>query len=377
MKLGLIAQEVHRQGGMERAAAEVMERIARVHEIVIIATVCEIDVPGISWIPIRPINRPAFARSWSFGIKARQAEKKLNFDLTNSIGAAAIDADVITAQFCHAAFTARFGGMRGGKGIRKVYQGLVQRIFTSQERKAYTSSRLLKVIAVSQGVKRELIEYYGVDEHKIAVIPNAVDHAIFRPAGTEVAKLALRKKLGLSQTAFICLFVGGDWERKGLVNAIQAVAMIPNANLVVVGRGKIAKFSAIAAEAGAADRIIFTGPTAAPQDYYAASDIFVFPSRYEAFSLVTLEAAASGLPILALRINGTEELIEDGVSGFFVEPGSDSIQQRIREIHADPLRLKTMSKAAVASSLRYSWDRVADEQRQVLEEAAALRKSLQ
>jgi len=57
-------------------------------------------------------------------------------------------------------------------------------------------------------------------------------------------------------------------------------------------------------------------------EYYAASDIFVFPTAYEAFSLVTLEAVASGLPILATKVNGTEELIIESYNGFFIKRGS-------------------------------------------------------
>ena len=52
-------------------------------------------------------------------------------------------------------------------------------------------------------------------------------------------------------------------------------------------------------------------------EYYAVSDIFVFPTAYEAFSLATLEAVASGLPILATKVNGTEELIIESYNGFF------------------------------------------------------------
>ncbi len=370
IKIGIIAGEIHRRGGMERAAAEVFERIAAQHEVVAFASVCEIKAPRLTWKSVQPIRRPAVLRHWSFRRKVHSLEADAHCTITNSIGAAAIDADVITAQFCHAAFTKYYGGLRGGKGfVRKRYQEWVQRIYTRQEREAYASPRLKKVIAVSNGVKRELIEHYHVDADKIVVIPNAVNHAVFHPAANAQDKRELRSRLGLPETKFLCLFVGGDWDRKGLTNAIEAISGVPNTALVVVGQGDIARFSAVAEQAGVAESVIFAGRSQSPQDYYAAADVFVFPSRYEAFSLVTLEAAASGLPLIVLSINGTEELIEEGVNGFFAQPDSDSFRTKLFLLCEDPARCQEMSDAAVCSSLPYSWDRIAAQQMQVFEEA--------
>ncbi len=63
------------------------------------------------------------------------------------------------------------------------------------------------------------------------------------------------------------------------------------------------------------ERVMFAGFTEHPEQYYIASDVFVFPSYYEAFPLVPMEAAAAGLPIVATRVNGVREWIEDGKTG--------------------------------------------------------------
>jgi len=248
-------------------------------------------------------------------------------------------------------------------------------VYTRQERFAYTSPRLKKVISVSMGVKRELMEHYGVPADKIVVIPNAVNHAIFHPAANIEEKRGTRRRLGLPEMHFLCLFVGGDWDRKGLTDAIKAIAGLPETTLIVVGSGDIARFTAVAAQAGVAGNVIFAGRSSAPQDYYSAADVFVFPSRYEAFSLVTLEAVASGLPLIALPINGTEELIEEGVNGFFAEPNAASFQSKLLLLQSQPARCRDMSEAALRSSLPYTWERVAAEQIQVFEEAASIRLS--
>ena len=226
---------------------------------------------------------------------------------------------------------------------------------------------------MSAGVKRELMEHYGVAAEKIVVIPNAVDHAVFHPAENAEAKREMRRRLGLPESHFLALFVGGDWDRKGLPDAIQAIAGMPETTLVVVGQGDIARFAAVALQAEVGGNVIFAGRSSSPQDYYSAADVFIFPSRYEAFSLVTLEAAASGLPLIALPINGTEELIEEGVNGFFVRPNPASFQSKLRLLQTDPARLQTMSDAALRSSLPYTWDQMAAQQLDVFEEAAQMK----
>jgi UDP-glucose:(heptosyl)LPS alpha-1,3-glucosyltransferase len=254
--------------------------------------------------------------------------------------------------------------------MRAVYQRFAQARFVAEERRAYGSPRLRHVIAVSHGTARELREYYRVPEEKIVVVPNGVDPGVFRPADTGHRRV-LREKYGLPADDFLALFVGGDWERKGVRDAIGAIAGMRDARLVILGSGDAAAMQAHAARVGAGSQVIFAAPSVAPQDYYAACDAFVFPSRYEAFSLVTLEAVASGLPIIAHAINGTEELVQDGENGWLVPFGPDALREKLVLLRDDAVRRARMSAAARESSLRYGWDRIADEQFAVFASAVA------
>ena len=160
------------------------------------------------------------------------------------------------------------------------------------ERRLYQSTRLRGVIAVSEGLKRELVAQYGLAPSKIRVIPNGVDRSVFHPTESREAKGALRRELGLPEKAFIAVFMGGDWDRKGLANVIRAVAQLPEARLVIVGRGNVAAFTQVAVNAKVSDRVQFVGLQAHPERYLAAGNVFVCPSRYETFSMSGLEAAA-------------------------------------------------------------------------------------
>ena len=224
------------------------------------------------------------------------------------------------------------------------------------------SPRLKRVIAVSQGTARELQEFYRVPRERIVVVPNGVDATVFRPCADAGEPTRPARAAVAPARCFIALFVGGDWERKGVRDAIAAVAGLADTRLVILGAGDIGAMRAHAATLGAEGQRRLSGRLRAPQDWYAACDAFVFPSTYEAFSLVTLEAAASGLPIVAHAINGTEELVANDVNGWLVPFGADALREKIELLRDDPARRARMSAAAVASARRYDWDRIADEQ---------------
>jgi glycosyltransferase involved in cell wall biosynthesis len=203
-------------------------------------------------------------------------------------------------------------------------------------------------------------------------VPNGVDHRVFRPAESDDAKAALRRRLGLPVADFLALFVGMDCERKGLRDAMGAIAGLADSRLVVIGPENSAALERHAKRVGAEKQVWFGGFSSTPEFYYAACDAFLFPSRYEAFSLATLEAAASGLPIIAHAVNGTEELVRSGENGWLVPHGSDALRSRLVRLRDDSVERRRLSRGALESSLAYDWDDIAERQFSVFEDAAAL-----
>jgi UDP-glucose:(heptosyl)LPS alpha-1,3-glucosyltransferase len=117
----------------------------------------------------------------------------------------------------------------------------------------------------------------------------------------------------------VILFIGSGFERKGLATLIRALGILADKDrsirLLVIGRGDISKYAAIAQGAGVADNVIFAGPVKGATEYYAAGDIFALPSVYEPFSNACLEAMAAGLPVVTTSRNGVSEIIDDGLNG--------------------------------------------------------------
>jgi glycosyltransferase involved in cell wall biosynthesis len=176
-----------------------------------------------------------------------------------------------------------------------------------------------------------------------------------------------REQLGLSSADTAALFVGGDWERKGLDIAIQAVAQA-GWKLIVVGRGDIGSWEECARAHGA--KVVFCGHLARPERIYCAADAFVLPSRYEGFALVAIEAAASGLPLLVTGATGAGALaVSAGLDPLPREVGA--FATGLIALGGDPeLRQDIGTKARVAAQ-QLSWQRVVAAYANVLELAEA------
>jgi UDP-glucose:(heptosyl)LPS alpha-1,3-glucosyltransferase len=125
----------------------------------------------------------------------------------------------------------------------------------------------------------------------------------------------------LQQDQIVLLFAGSGWERKGLLFAIEAMALCKNREmrLLVAGRGDPRAYKTTRMRFWREDPVQFLGEVADLVPVYAAADIFILPTIYDPFSNACLEALASGLPVITTRSNGFSEIIEDGVHGSILD----------------------------------------------------------
>jgi glycosyltransferase involved in cell wall biosynthesis len=269
-------------------------------------------------------------------------------------------ADVINVHFCERAYRERIGTSRSRRNSRlyRINSWLATAIDLLAERWCYRPGRVRCLACVSRGLADDVAEYYPGIANATRSIPNGVDRAAFESDAD--LRASTRGSIGADETQLIALFVGGDWQRKGLRQAIEGVARAPDWRLLVVGAGDESHFAEFARQCGAVGRVRFTGKLADPRPWYSAADVLLLPSSYEAFSLVTLEAAAAGLVIVVPRINGAEEIVEDGVNGWFTPADGDAIADRLRQLGADRDRLDRMGRAARLTSERYDWERIVD-----------------
>jgi len=186
----------------------------------------------------------------------------------------------------------------------------------------FASLKLDCAIAVSEAVRRELIDDVGIPARKVVLIHNGIDLTPV-PLGDLTAR---RETLRLSSEEIVLVAVGRLAEIKNynmLLEAFaRAVKELPVLRLVMVGDGpERAKLEATAMHLGLSDRVHFLGARDDVREWLALSHVFVLPSLYEGISIALLEAMAAGLPAVATQVGGNPEVVTDQQNGILVESG--------------------------------------------------------
>ncbi|HEY2143784.1 MAG TPA: glycosyltransferase family 4 protein [Candidatus Udaeobacter sp.] len=196
------------------------------------------------------------------------------------------------------------------------------------EESLFTNRNAARVIVASQMVKNEIVDFYGYPADNIDIVRNGVPIDTFRfdPRLREET----RESLKLKSDQIALLFAGSGWERKGLLFAIQAMALCNNRKmrLLVAGRGNKNVYKTTRLRFWREEPVQFLGEVADVTRLYAAADIFILPTIYDPFSNACLEALACGLPVITTRSNGFSEIVEDAVHGSIVDRASDLIDLR-------------------------------------------------
>jgi UDP-glucose:(heptosyl)LPS alpha-1,3-glucosyltransferase len=196
------------------------------------------------------------------------------------------------------------------------------------EQSLFADHNVSCVIASSQMVKDEIIDLYAYPAERIDIVRNGVPLGKFRfrPELREKS----REDLKLKPHQIALLFAGSGWERKGLLFAIQAIALCKDrkTRLLVAGRGDQSPYKTGRLRFWREDPVRFLGEVADLVHVFAAADIFILPTIYDPFSNACLEALACGLPVITTRANGFGEIIEEGVNGSIVDRAGDLIGLR-------------------------------------------------
>ena len=311
-------------------------------------------------IRIPAVRRPALAglltyllgSCLAFGLQQLRGRR---FDVIQATDCAFPRADLFYAHFCHRAFLHEVWPQLGGeRSARRLHAWAMHRTRSLLE--ALLVRQADVVVVPSDGLRRDFDRVYPGTARKTTVIRNTVDLAHFE-APPEFDVSSVRERMGARDGDVVFVFVAlGHFERKGLPLVIEALseggAPLDAARLWVVGGegDLVASYRRRADELGVGDRVVFSGRTDDVRPYLWAADAFVAPSHYEAFSLGLLEAAAAGLPLVVTRISGSDELVEEGVNGIFVERTAEGVKRGLERFVALGLkRREKMRRAARAS----------------------------
>ena len=360
MRLALITHKLVKGDGQGRVNYELArEALAAGHFVFLLASEVAPELaahPQARVVPIRVAGLPTallqnqvFACRTALWIWRHRGE----IDLVHANGFVSWGAaDINSSHFVHAAWIrSRYHTWRVRRDIYGFYQLLYS--FTGKwlERWSYRHTRC--VVAVSEQVRRELVEA-GVPSQRLRVIPNGVDTDEFAPRGVS------RRALGLPEGKLV-LFIGDiRTPRKNLDTLLRAMADVSGATLVVAGSTARSPYPRLASRLGLEGRVSFLGFRRDIPELMRAADLFVFPSRYEACSLVLLEAAASGLPIVAAATAGGTELLTSACSELLHDPDDAvALAATLNRLLAAPAALRRMSVESRRVALANSWQTMA------------------
>lgn len=355
MNVGFVVHDFDTRDGHGRYAVELVARISRRHDVTVYATNVGTPVPdGVKLKRVPAVERPAHATILTF--PAAFALVRRTHDVVHVQGWSAPSADVVTAHIV-------LGAWRRAAREASVYPGIGERLFGALV-EAFEASYYRRsagtVLAPSRRVQEDLAKCYGRTE-AVTVIPHG-----FSPARA-VHRVESRSLFRIPADAFVALYVGDV--RKGLDTAMRAVTAVPGVLLLVVSRSRLSNAVEGARSLGIADRVWWVEGMPDTSPAYAAADVLLHPSIYDAFGLVVAEAMSYGVPPVVSSSTGVAELVEDRASGWIVRAGEpDDSVAALRALKDDPVLVSRLGRNARSVAESRSWDVVAEETMAVYEQ---------
>jgi UDP-glucose:(heptosyl)LPS alpha-1,3-glucosyltransferase len=270
------------------------------------------------------------------------------------------------------------------KNTRKKLPSLYDRALITVERQSMANGKascFLPVSALAMEAFRR--EYVPLPGHWQIVHPG-VDVARFSTPDRAACRSDIRGRYEIGASDLLLLFVGMNFEVKGLDTIIAALAKArtarPEANirLLVVGRGDENKYRKMAQTQGIAAAVSFAGTQVdGLERYYRAADIFIMLSKFDTFGMVVLEAMAAGLPVIVSPNVGAKDLVEEGVNGFVLPAHQDADVATDRIVRlSNAKERKMMGMAAAQTAAMHDWARLADKMDHLYQEAFSQKQSI-
>jgi glycosyltransferase involved in cell wall biosynthesis len=298
--------------------------------------------------------------SLSHSMTKGQGRKKIG------IGIACPNVDIVNVQFIHEQWKHYFLQSRKLSFISRIYKKILFFYFSIFEKYVYSFRVNVKFIVIANFLKTFLSQKFNTPENQMTIIPSGVNTEEFNLYGGDSDDLTKKLLLNYPQLKDIsfaqpvALFVGA-FERKGLGRALDALRKIPNAQLIVIGQSENTKFKMPELPYKVA-HIPFTKEVSL---FYQIADLFIFPTQYEPFGLVIIEAYVMGLDLIIPVENvGASEIIQQSEGINFFHQGEEIQLKSLKKI---PLEVKRQRRNERLEKIKkYSWQASSEKFFQIL-----------
>ncbi len=346
MNIALIVRKYQTSGGTERFNYNLSKYLAQKgHHVNIFCEKYKIEPPNknikIVKVFTLPLNRTVKTLTFSYSIYKKNFS---NFDIVQGCGKI-IKQDIY----------------RAGGGFHKLYlkmsgkevSTLYDKFIISLEKKIYNIENTKFVIAVSNFIKKNIVEEFNYPEERIRIFHNPVDLNIFNSKNINFKN---NKELKF-------LFVANNFKLKGLESILTVLKYFDNFTLFVVGSDNINKFLSKIPEK-LKSKILFLGEKKGEDliNLYKEADVLIHPTYFDPFANVCLEAMACGTPVITTKINGASEIIENYQDGIIIDHADNILQlkEAVENIFSNKELLLNMKKNCLKKIKLYSIDRYVD-----------------
>ena len=265
------------------------------------------------------------------------------------------------AQYCHNAWNnyVKTSGMAEARA-KSPYQRLYTAYNKWGEKKSFGQAK--KIVCCAHRVKEELMEI-GIPESKLEVVFNGADPKEF------AAEPLPRAPFGLPEGVPMAVFAGDIRSpRKNLDSVLKALVQVPGLHLAVVGSSEESPYPAMAVQLGLTERVHFLGFRRDVAQVMRACDFFVFPSRYEPFGMVALEAAFCGLPLILPECVGAIEAVRDATLVIDTPENVPALAEAMRKLTHDPELRKTLGAKGLETRQVCNWETLTDRWMEIFDE---------
>jgi UDP-glucose:(heptosyl)LPS alpha-1,3-glucosyltransferase len=364
MKIALVCHKYSiRKGGLERDTVLLSRELLKYgHEVHIFTNQQEHTDPNLIFHHVPMIRCTSLAKNLSF---ARNAQKELaggSFDIVQGMDRI-LRQDIFRVS----------DGINPVQLIHRYPNPIIRRFFAVTPRRMaliWLEQQILQkggcrsILAISRTIKEDIVRYYGVSPDKIRVIYNGVDTKVFRPDLKQAYRKKIREQYGIGENECLLLFISNDHKRKNLAAVLGALKLLRQKpiRLMVIGHDRSAPHQRSPMIDGAGQQVLFLGHQHRIEAFFGASDIFVFPSHYDAFGNVCLEAMASGLPVICSKTCGASELIRNGENGFILHQNRpEELAESISMLENRSFRNEIGARAATDAARYHTIEKHMDE----------------
>jgi len=339
MNIALVVHDLHERGGHSRYTRILADELSRRHQVTVFANRCERPEDArwsFCFVPAWRTNTLATVRTFPLGLRSLKTQLA-DFDIRHMQGYCGGQPNVVTAHICLAAYLSSLQNISRQSRASLSLMAAAEARFYSQ----YDGH----VIAISQKIAAELQNFYQV-RGPITVIPHGVDASRFGNEDRERNRALMRKEVDVNDDTTVALYVGDLTKSHSHLKAIAAAA--PEVEFVIVTSSP--QYHWISSN------VHILPATSNLTRYYAGADAFVFPTTYDAFGMVVLEAMAAGLPVFSSDRAGAAELITSGKDGFVI-PFDDWVETAVAGLKARD-SLRTIGCEAEKTARRHDWSTV-------------------